>query len=151
MSGSDQDFLSSWQQSRQLSLREYGENLTPNDLIGILRDFGIDTTIFPVTVEGFIALSPDSFVWQLSINGKTAYLYAEDYIPGLEHVKATLADLIGADSIQLAMIEHPSSWEEASPVVAAESYAQPADSAEIMKYAAQSGPDFVFLGRVAPR
>ena len=98
------------------------------------------------SLVGYEALSPDSFLWKV-FDGKTVYyLYAEDYVPNLEHVKKEI-QAFWPDKLDLEFIpvKHSAALEDSSPYRSAQVYEPPEKEYEFMKYAGQSGYDFVFL------
>ena len=45
----------------------------------------------------FEVITPDSFMWRLLINDGVYYLYAEDYVPSLDHATAIFNQYIEND------------------------------------------------------
>lgn len=101
-----------------------------------------------LSLVGYTALSPDSFLWKIFDGTTVYYLYAEDYVPSLERVRQQIS-LFWPQEIQLEFIpvKTPIAFEDSSPSRAAQVYQPPKDEYEFSKYAAQSGYDFVFLLR----
>ena len=132
-------------------LREWNGN--SNDLIvDALKKFAIETK--EISLLKYESLTPDSFIWYLSImeEGKSRHycIYAEDFIPSLEHVATTMNGNLPVwsfeDAYELVPVKKRQKWEEATPVKMADTYPSPKETAELMKYASTSGFDFVFLG-----
>lgn len=99
-----------------------------------------------LSLVGFTALSPDSFLWKIFDGENTYYLYAEDYVPGLDHVREQIRDFWPGDiSLDFLPVRKQIAFEDSSPNQSAKIYKPPADEYEFSKYAAQSGYDFVFL------
>jgi hypothetical protein len=97
---------------------------------------------------GFGEITPDSFIWKLyDIDTKRFfYLYAEDYVPNLDHVRNILRKLApdGA-ALDLLPIRQNKAFEDSSPNLFANIYKPPTDEYYFSYYAAESGYDFVFL------
>lgn len=101
-----------------------------------------------VTLIQFKVLSPDSFVWKFSIAKSIYYLYAEDFVSGIEDIRLKLSYVAPESSkFDFVLVKDPNKFEESSPVKASTIYAKPEDSAKMMEYAVESGHDFVFLAR----
>ena len=98
-----------------------------------------------LAIMEFEALSPDSFIWRLCLNDSFYYLYAEDYVPGLKHVQDFFNHYIENTKWSFVEPEKTLLFEEASPVQGAGIYQKAEDANEMMKYAVDSGHDFVFL------
>lgn len=45
-----------------------------------------------LSLVGFAALSPDSFLWKIFDGSTVYYVYAEDFVPSLEHVRHSLIE-----------------------------------------------------------
>lgn len=101
-----------------------------------------------LSLVGYTALSPDSFLWKIFDGQTIYYLYAEDYIESLDQVKEQIA-AFWPDDIQLEFmpVKQPRAFEDTSPNRSAEIYQPPEDEYTFAKYASQSGYDFVFLLR----
>lgn len=98
----------------------------------------------------FDAITPDSFIWQLYDPARRVayYLYAEDYVPHLEHVRQTLRSKIPDTAIiDLLPVTAPNAFEDSHPNQTAVIYKPPDSEYDFMRYAAQSGYDFVFLAK----
>ena len=99
-----------------------------------------------LSLVGFTALSPDSFVWKIFDGETVYYLYAEDFIPSLKHVRKQVFDFWPTDiELEFIPVKTPIAFEDSSPNKVSEIYKPPEDEYEFAKYAAQSGYDFVFL------
>ncbi|MBI2798456.1 hypothetical protein HYX70_04155 [Candidatus Saccharibacteria bacterium] len=123
-----------------------------NDLIlGILTQFGL--RVKNINLTKYESLSPDCFIWYFTVgDGRLAYcLYVEDFIDSLDHVKKQInryrPEWEGDSTYLLQKVLKPQEWNKASPVVAATCYQKPKNSHEMMKYAATSAFDFVFLAK----
>lgn len=127
-----------------------------NELIlGTLKQFGIDAK--KISLTKYEALTPDSFIWFFNTNDEIARdeycLYAEDYIPGLDHVLKSInqhrPEWDSDVKYDLVKVAQQTKWSDASPVKNASVYEPPKKSEELMKYASTSGYDFVFLARAS--
>src|SRR6266704_2041847 len=98
-------------------LRDFAVNPDSALLAGVLERFGFDLSGHrpPVEVLRFEVITPDSFMWRLRMAGSAYYLYAEDYIPGLDHVKSVFNDYIEQDKWVFVKAKHPKSFESTSP------------------------------------
>lgn len=128
---------------------------TSNDVIlAVLKQFGVKAKA--VQLSKYEAITPDSFIWCFTITRgnkhTTYYLYAEDFISSkdevLDAINQNLADWTPNDEIELVPVIKQIEWSKAEPVQAADVYDPPEKPAELMKYAGQSGYDFVFLAKV---
>lgn len=99
-----------------------------------------------LSLVGFTALSPDSFLWKIFDGKTTYYLYAEDFVSSLSQVKERIQDF-WAEELELEFIptKVPLAFEDSSPNKSANVYKPPKDEYEFARYAGQSGYDFVFL------
>lgn len=99
-----------------------------------------------LSLVGFTELSPDSFVWKIFDGENVYYLYAEDYIPNLEHVREQILDFWPHKiTLTFVPVKRPIAFEDSSPNKASVVYKPPENEYDFAKYAAQSGYDFVFL------
>jgi hypothetical protein len=96
-------------------------------------------------------ISPDSFMWRITNGSHVYYLYAQDYISGLNQVKHMFSSYLKSTKWELIPVKEPRQFTESAPVLGAVTYQQPEDAMEMMKYAADSGVDFVFLARSAEK
>lgn len=105
-----------------------------------------------LSLVGFQVLSPDSFLWKIFDGENIYYLYAEDYVPSLDHVTAQIQDF-WPDEIELEFlpVKNPKAFEDTSPNKSAVIYKPPKDEYEFAKYAWPSGYDFVFLLKSAEK
>lgn len=121
-----------------------------------LKQFGLDAE--EVHLVKYEELSPDSFIWYLLVKEKDNYVadkycfYAEDYVPGLDHVLEvvnenipTWQQEIGSKYTDFIEVTKPVNWHEADPVKNASVYQPPEKDHDFMNYAYPSGYDFVFL------
>lgn len=92
-------------------------------------------------------LSPDSFMWRVTDGRSIYYLYAEDYVSGLDHIKKIFTSYMESEDWKLVRNKQPINFSESEPVVSASTYEEPKDSAEMMQFAVSSGFDFVFLAQ----
>lgn len=101
-----------------------------------------------LSLVGYTALSPDSFVWKIFDGESVYYLYAEDFIENLEQVKRAIKNFWPDDiSLEFIPVKEPRAFEDSSPNQASEIYKPPDDEYNFIRYAGQSGYDFVFLLR----
>lgn len=118
-------------------------------LIAALKQFGLAPSA--VSLIKYEALTPDSFIWFLGIDGTNYCLYAEDYVPSHEHVLNVIHDNLPSwvhnEKYKLVEVVDRQKWEEASPVKSASTYKPPEKPEEFMKFATTSGFDFVFLAK----
>lgn len=99
-----------------------------------------------VALIEFRVLTPDSFIWRFLIGNAVYYLYAEDFIEGLESVEKSILEGIGKEvNLEFIKVKEPKEFNDSEPHIGATTYTQPNDSANMMLYAADSGHDFVFL------
>lgn len=108
---------------------------------------------FDLTLPEYIAMvrfeviSPDSFMWRLLIGNDVYYLYAEDYIPGLDYVRLVFGQYIEDDEWSFVKPKTIIEFDDSTSVRSAITYQKPEDSDEMMQYAVNSGHDLVFLAR----
>lgn len=134
-------------------LREW--NGTSNEpLLVVLKQYDVKPQ--EMRLHKYEAITPDSFIWCITVkeNNKWTpyYLYAEDYIGGTQQVIDAIEDNLASwtpnDKIELVPVIKQAKWEQSEPVKLADTYAKPEKPAEMMKFATQSGYDFVFLAKV---
>ncbi len=130
-------------------LRNFVYHPSTSQLNDILVQFGVPVykSENPYTLLQFMRYSPDSFMWKLIINNMVYYIYAEDYVPGLEAATDKLDYRLGASTWDFVPVQHEESIELASPVANADVYVLQDDASDMMRYAVASGHDFVFLVR----
>ena len=94
----------------------------------------------------FQILTPDSFIWRFLIDGAVYYLYAEDYVEGLDDVrnKISLYAVKNADLKFIKARQHKQ-FDNTEPVKNSAVYQEPEDYNEMKLYTIDSGFDFVFL------
>ena len=128
-------------------IRDFEYNPTTSQIIDVLQCFGFDLADrqFPLALLRFEVITPDSFMWRLLIGNDIYYLYAEDYVSGLDYIKNVFKAYLESDKWDLMTPRKTITFESASPVIGAITYQEPEDSEEMMKYAVDSGHDFVFL------
>lgn len=101
-----------------------------------------------LTLVGFTELSPDSFLWKIYDGETVYYLYAEDYVPSLEHVREVIHDFWPHNiKLEFVPVKNPTAFEDSTPNLASDIYKPPDEEYEFARYAGQSGFDFVFLLR----
>lgn len=99
-----------------------------------------------LSLVGFGDLTSGSFIWKI-FDGETVYfLYAEDYVPSLDHVRERLAEFSdNGASFEFLPVKRPIAFEDSTPNQSTVVYKPPKNEYEFAKYASQSGYDFVFL------
>jgi hypothetical protein len=112
----------------------------------LLDRFNIDLPE-QIALVRFEVITPDSFMWRFVIGKRVYYLYAEDYVPGINHIKAIFNQYLENDKWELVMPKSKLKFEDATPAKSAKTYKKPNDSNEIMQFAIDSGHDFVFLAQ----
>jgi hypothetical protein len=127
-------------------LRQFAYPATDDIVRQTLERFDIELPDYFAIVR-FEVISPDSFMWRLQIGDGLYYLYAEDYVPGLEHIRSVFNEYLENGGWSFVEPRKTIVFEDASPVQTAVTYQPPDDSDEMMRYAVDSGYDFVFLAR----
>lgn len=127
-------------------IRDYAYQSGHGIVTAILAKFKIEKPDY-IVVTRFEVITPDSFVWRLETNLGMYYLYAEDFIPGIDHIKGFYERYIVGHAWELIEVERVEAFEDAAPVKSATTYQRPDDADEILRYAVSSGHDFVFLAR----
>jgi hypothetical protein len=119
-------------------------------IIGLLKQFDVNAE--KISLIKYEALTPDSFIWIFNTDSGRYCLYAEDYVPSIDHVKKQIDEYRSEwnpeDKYELLQVRKKEEWDKASPVAAADTYKPPEKPEEFMQYAATSGFDFVFLAKV---
>lgn len=93
-------------------------------------------------------LTPDSFAWELRVDGSYYCLYAEDYIPNLAHVERFFNNRLGLGKWQFVRPKlNIENFEDTSVALAAEVYDEPEPA--VLQMAVDSGFDLVFLARIS--
>jgi hypothetical protein len=130
-------------------IRDFVHTLDTSSIRQTLAQFKLN---LPEAATGGIALlefkvlTPDSFVWRFLINGVVYYLYAEDFVEGLDDIHHKLNRIFkNASSLELIEAKEYRKFEDADPVKTATIYKKPKNEDEMMKFAVESGYDFVFL------
>ena len=119
----------------------------PSLLLETLERFDIEVP----EDSGYIALlrfeviTPDSFMWRISIKNKIYYLYAEDNIQELAELQRIFSQYTEDAKCQLIKAKRPLNFKSSKPVKGAHVYTPPNDVDDLMTYAVDSGHDFVFL------
>lgn len=99
-----------------------------------------------LSLIGFSALSPDSFIWKIYDGETVYYLYAEDYVPDLDHVRTQVLEFCSKGiALEFVPVKQHIAFEDSTPNKTAQVYKPPHGEYEFMQYAGQSGYDFVFL------
>lgn len=99
-----------------------------------------------LSLVGYTALSPDSFLWKIYDGETVYYLYAEDYIPSLEHVTAEIKEFAQETiDLEFVPVKKQVAFEDSSPQQVSSIYTPPENEYDFMEYALPSGYDFVFL------
>ena len=99
-----------------------------------------------LSLVGFSSLSPDSFLWKIFDGSTIYYLYAEDYVPSLDHVTFQIRQFTQTEiELDFLPVKQQVAFEDSSPNSVAEVYKPPKDEYEFSKYTFPSGYDFVFL------
>lgn len=102
-----------------------------------------------IDITKFQMLTPDSFIWRLRMTNGVYYLYAEDFIESLEHVKRSIQEVAGPHPGKFIEAIEQKEFEELEPVLNSEVYAEPDEyNEQIMKFAVDSGHDLVFLYKI---
>lgn len=127
-------------------LRDFKYRSSAATILDILRRFDIELPEHIALVR-FEVITPDSFMWRLLIGNNVYYLYAEDYVPELDHVKSILNKYLENEKWELVKPKVITRFEDSTPVKDATTYKEPNDSGKMMQYAVNSGHDFVFLAR----
>lgn len=127
-------------------LRSFAYHPSLDVILEAFRRFEIELPE-QIAVVRFEVITPDSFMWRILIGDAVYYLYAEDYVPGLKHVKAIFNQYLEKDNWSFISPKAVIAFEEAAPVEEAVTYAKADDADEMMAYAIDSGHDFVFLVR----
>lgn len=99
-----------------------------------------------LSLVGYAALSPDSFLWKIYDGATVYYLYAEDYVPSLRHVIAAIKEFSQEPiDLEFVPVKRQVAFEDSSPKQTSSVYMPPENEYDFMKYASPSGSDFVFL------
>lgn len=128
-------------------IRDFVHTLDASSIKQTLTQFKLR----PPEISGGIALlefkvlTPDSFVWRFLINDSIYYLYAEDFVEGIEEVNNKLQRICKGANLIPVEAKNRVGFENASPVGTATVYKRPKNKEEMMKFAVESGYDFVFL------
>lgn len=109
-------------------------------------DFTLPKEKGSVALTSFEVITPDSFMWRVNA-GNIYYLYAEDYVPGLEYISSVFQTYLKSKEWEFVPYRNPKKFEQSNPVLQADVYQGSDDADDMMKYAGESGYDFVFLVR----
>ena len=128
-------------------IRDFQYNPDAKLIIETLQKFGFNLAHekYPFSLLRFDVISPDSFMWRILIGEGVYYLYAEDYVSGLDYIKRTFQQYLEASDWEFVRPLKTVAFEDAGPVTRANVYAKADDSDAMMEYAVDSGYDFVFL------
>lgn len=113
------------------------------EAIGKFREPGDDR----LSIVRFEVITPDSFMWRIATRTAVYYLYAEDYVPGLEHVTGIIDTYLKGAPWRFIPARESISFEDSTPVRTANTYKKPGNTEEMMLYAVDAGFDFCFLIR----
>lgn len=127
-------------------LRSFAYSPDKKHILEILSRFEIELPEHIALVR-FEVITPDSFMWRMLIGSNVYYLYAEDYVPGLKHIKVIFNRYLEKDDWSFVNPKTIIEFENSTPVKGASTYKKAEDADEMMKYAIDSGHDFVFLVR----
>jgi hypothetical protein len=127
-------------------LRDFEYRPHSIDIRELLGYFNVDLPEHIALVR-FEVITPDSFMWRILIGEGVYYLYAEDYVPGIDHIKSVFNKYLENDRWKLVKPKSTIKFKDATPVKGATTYQEPDDSDEMMQYAIDSGHDFVFLAQ----
>lgn len=132
-------------------LRDYMYTFSSRLIMQALHEFAIDSGMesLRVTLLQYATLSPDSFIWKLSLENHVYYLFAKDYAESLDSVQTDIRAFAGDNEVGLKFMKakDPKAFEDSSPNQYAKVYQPPDDEYTFHDYAARSGVDFVFLCR----
>lgn len=127
-------------------LRSFEYNPDKNLILEALGRFNIELSE-NIALVRFEVITPDSFMWRILIEDGVYYLYAEDYVPGIAHIKAVFNQYLDSSSWSFIESRTAIEFEDAAPVKGASTYKKGGGADEMMQYAIDSGHDFVFLVR----
>ncbi len=119
-------------------------------IVDVLKQFDITipTLNDHIAITRFEVITPDSFMWRIAlVNDAVYYLYAEDYVPGIDYIASVYDHYIVKHTWQMIPAKLPTDFNDTSAVTSAVVYQEPDESQKLMKYAAHSGYDYVFLAR----
>lgn len=128
-------------------LRDFIHDPDRYELIDAFDSFKVGGYPASLQLLRFEVITPNSFMWRVLYDNHVFYLYAEDYIPDLQHVRLVFNTYIGKSKWDFVQCKMPQEFETSAPVISAETYMKPDGADEMMKYAHSSGHDFVFLAR----
>jgi hypothetical protein len=128
-------------------LRDFQYNPATSQIVEVLQRFSLDfkSEKSSLDVLRFEVISPDSFMWKLLLGNAVYYLYAEDYVSGMDYIKDVFNDYLESDKWNFVIPQQILLFESSSPVEHANVYQKPERADELMRYAVDSGHDFVFL------
>lgn len=132
-------------------LRDFIYSPNSNQMCYILGQFDIPEPIKNInifTLLEFKVITPDSFLWRILIEDTVYYLYTEDFITSLDDIENKIYNNSKEKKYsEFIKAKKPIKFKNTSPVIASQKYKKPKKVNEIMKYAATSGYDFVFLAK----
>ena len=130
-------------------LRDFVYSLDATALFELLGQFSVDVPLDPggIALTRFQVITPDSFIWRLTIADGVFYLYAEDYVSGLDQISQTFDAYLGGGMWSFVPVKKRLNPDEADPIANASIYKKTEDIEVMMEYAGQSGYDFLFLAR----
>lgn len=127
-------------------LRDFAYSPNQELITTALKQFDLEVPD-KYTLLHFELLSPDSFMWRLRIGSAIYYVYAEDFISGMDDIVNAFNKLIGDSQWELVRAKNIKKLHDTSPFKSATVYQEPENVSEMMHYAVDSGHDFVFLAR----
>lgn len=127
-------------------LRSFEYHPKRESLVEVLQQFQIEVPKL-IPILRFEVITPDSFMWRLQLEASIYYLYAEDFVPSLAHIKSIFDKYLESKKWELIKAKKPKQFEDSSPVAGADVYERPKEVKEMMKYAVDSASDFAFLAR----
>jgi len=129
-------------------LRDFVYNPNAQIVLDTLKqfDFTLPKEKGNIALTSFEVITPDSFMWRIYA-GDIYYLYAEDYVPGLEYISSVFQSYLKSNEWEFIPFRSPKKFAQSNPVLQADVYQGATDADDMMKYAGESGYDFVFLVR----
>jgi hypothetical protein len=129
-------------------LRDYIYSLDPTLLEWSFGrfDIAIPKRKGGITLLEFRIISPDSFMWRFLIDRHVYYLYAEDFVAGLDDIEEKIVHATNKQmNLEFIRAKEAKDFHESEPYMNSAVYEPPIDEEQMMKFAIDSGYDFVFL------
>ena len=129
-------------------IRDFVYTLDPALIERVLSQFSIvvPNEKHTLALIEFQVITPDSFVWRFLIDGAVYYLYAEDYVQGLEDVRSKIGSYATKDAaLDFIKAKQQKEFDDTEPAKSAMVYKEPEDYDEMKHFTVDSGYDFVFL------